>query len=137
MKEYRYIIWGEPLGSLKHNNERGIWNEYKEKRLHYSLQLQQQHDEQKLLKLPLKLFITYFFQLPERSKHARYSLPGAVHINPPSLTSLTEFITGICTGIIIKNDNIIADIHCSKRFDEEARTELVLQEITHESIQLP
>lgn len=80
-----------------------------------------QHNNQPYLEGPIHLHVTFFMPIP-KSKIKKMK-PADAHYIVPDLSNLIKWIEDLCSGIIYKDDAIIAEISAEKMYDNNARTE--------------
>ncbi len=127
-RQFSYSLQGIPVAFSRQYNERGFWNTYRQNRLNYTMQLEEQHKSAPLSG-PLELSLIFHFSIPDQVRSKKYGLPGQVHVGNPSLISLYEFIASIGTGILFKNSDSIVTLSCHKKYDSHPHIDVVIKEL--------
>jgi Holliday junction resolvase RusA-like endonuclease len=63
------------------------------------------------------------------SEKKKQRMVGKPHISKPDWSNLLKFVEDCCTGILFKDDALIAKVSGIKVYDFEPRTEIILLEI--------
>lgn len=125
MASITYIIKGDPVPQARPRATMSckMWDSQKSLKLLRGLQIRNQHNDAPLLNGPLHLDINFFFTPPKKKDLGKH------HVYKPDLSNLIKFAEDIATGIIYKDDCIIASISSKKLYDSEARTEITLTQL--------
>ena len=71
---------------------------------------------------PLHITINFFMKKPKKgNKH--------FHSSRPDLDNLIKFILDVCNDVLYKDDAQIAQICSEKIYDDEPRTEIIIEEL--------
>ena len=119
-----YTITGDPvaLARARHAEHR-VYDSQKQLKLVVGLQFVNQHGDKQKFSGPVLLDIKFFMALPQKFP---LSLPGSYHPYRPDLSNLIKWIEDVATGIIYKDDCIIAQINSQKLYDRNPRTEVTI-----------
>ncbi len=63
------------------------------------------------------------------SAKKKQRMVGKPHISKPDWSNLLKFIEDCCTGILFKDDSLVAKVSGFKVYDLDPRTEIILTEI--------
>src|SRR5690606_24424714 len=121
----RYVVEGKPI-ALQRVRFTGshCWDSQKDLKRRINFDLETQHDNLPLLSGPLRLVITFYFEISRRA--GKQQLLCKSHSSRPDLSNLIKFIEDIATGILYGDDSLIAEIEARKCYDTIARTEFEL-----------
>lgn len=116
-----YIIDGDPIAWARAapSKYRKMWDTQKHIKFEYGISLRKQHKSDKLFEGPLLLDVTFYFKKPKSCVRKE----GSYHIYKPDLSNLIKLIEDIGSGILYKDDAIIASITAHKKYDAQPRTE--------------
>jgi Holliday junction resolvase RusA-like endonuclease len=106
------------------------WGITKQVRLLTTIELERQHQDEPLFEGPLSLEVLFFFPLPLTPRSRCKARPGDQYTMPPSLFTLIHFLESVSHGVIYDCESSIAYVTCKKTYDEEARTEFTITEIS-------
>lgn len=121
----KIIIPGDPVpwARARIGNAKRFWDSQKQIKLGYVLQISNQVGGLSYTQ-PLHLDIVFFMPIAESlSDKKKHALDGAYHASKPDLDNLIKFVLDVCTGVLYKNDCIIASISASKKYSLNPRTE--------------
>lgn len=129
--EYKYIVKGEPIPLLRARyGRRSVYDSQRHIKLAWGIELKNQHDNKEMLEGPLRLDIFFYMQIPQNitkvKQEAFYKRP---HIYTPDLSNLIKFVEDCATGIIYRNDCLIACVSAQKLYDPNPRTEFIVTKI--------
>lgn len=126
-----YVIPGDPTALARARyGQRKVYDSQKQLKLIAGLSLVEQHRGLEMFIGPLHLDVTFFMGTPSKMNAAkRKSLDSTYHVYRPDLSNLLKFIEDIATGILYRDDSLIASISCKKIYDELPRTEFILTQI--------
>ncbi len=123
MEHKVYVLYGNPVAWARPAPARNhMWDTQKQIKFQYGALLRQQHDDAPLLEGPLHLEIKFYFHIARTRKHQ----PGGYHIFKPDLSNLIKLIEDIGSGILYKDDALIASMRAAKIYDETPRIEFSL-----------
>lgn len=121
-----YVIPGRPIPLQRARFSSGrVYDSQKIEKIHTGLYLKQQYGLQKPLGGPLKFIITFYFKPPQRNK----KLLGTFHFCKPDTDNLVKYYSDVAQGILFTNDSQIAQIVATKIYDENERTEFILEQL--------
>lgn len=110
--------------------QRRMWDSQRNIKSKYGDMLDEQHGDSELFEGPIKLEAWFYFKIPKGLKPQEYNeRRGNYHKQRPDLSNLIKFIEDASSGILYKDDAIIASIGAYKIWDENPRTEFTLVEI--------
>lgn len=133
MKHKVYVLYGNPVAWARPAPARNhMWDTQKQLKFQYGINLKQQHDDEPLLDGPLHLEIKFYFHIPRTSHKKVRQLPGDYHIFTPDLSNLIKLIEDVGSGILYKDDALIASMRAAKLYDETPRIEFSLYTLTQE-----
>ncbi len=129
----RFIIPGDPVALARARYGNGkVYDCQKEIKSKYAIILSNQHNDYPFFQGPLHLDITFYFSIPKTSiKHAD-KLRFTPRACKPDLSNLVKFIEDVAIGILYRDDAVISVINCKKIYDNPARTEFIISEISDE-----
>jgi Holliday junction resolvase RusA-like endonuclease len=124
---YTYIIEGDPipLARARHGVGR-TWDPQKHQKYIIGLQLQSQHPLKRLFVGPIHLDICFFLPMAKRSKK---EIINTFHFFKPDLSNLIKFIEDIGSGILYKDDCLIASMSATKKYSDNPRTKFTISEL--------
>lgn len=128
MRESLYVIKGEPeCYVIKLVREGSVWTPARAAHRLAQISLECQHDDKPKFTGPLFMQVRFFFKNPAResTRIAR----GPHHTTSPSLLLLYKFVEEISSRIIFDRSNSVITLHISKEYDDNPRTEILLQEL--------
>lgn len=124
LRSETYTIPGDPVALARARyGEHRIYDSQKQLKLVVGLQFVNQQGDKPQFSGPIILNVKFFIALPQRHP---ISLPGSYHPYRPDLSNLIKFIEDAATGILYKDDCIIAQINSQKLYDRNPRTEITL-----------
>jgi Holliday junction resolvase RusA-like endonuclease len=107
-----------------------MWDSQRYIKSKYGDMLDEQHGDLELFEGPIKLEAWFYFKIPKGLKaEAYHQRRGNYHKQRPDLSNLIKFIEDVASGILYKDDALIASIVAHKVWDENPRTEFTLVEI--------
>lgn len=125
----KYILEGNPI-PLKRPRFKGrtVYDAQRIEKISAQQQLDIQHRNRPMYEGALLLTVTFYLQIPKKSSHNN-KLCNRFHIYKPDLSNLIKFLEDVGTGILYKDDSLIAHIDAAKRYDHIARTEFEISPI--------
>ena len=125
----KYILEGKPRPLMRPRlSGRTVYDPQEEEKSRDQLAISIQHRNRPMYEGPLLLTITFYLPIPK--KHSKTDkLCDTPHIYKPDLSNLIKYYEDICTGILIKDDCLIAQIDASKKYDHVSRTEFEISPI--------
>lgn len=126
---YTYTLVGDPvpLARARYGNKR-VYDSQKNERLVAGINIQNQHNNRPLLVGPIRLTAEFHFEPPRSNKKLRDTMLACFHQFAPDLSNCLKWIEDIASGIVYKDDCLIADIHVRKLYSEEPKTIIILQQ---------
>jgi Holliday junction resolvase RusA-like endonuclease len=119
-----YTIPGNPIALARARySEHRVYDSQKQLKLIIGIQLVNQHNNKPPFSGPISLNVRFYLPLPKRYST---TLPGSYHLYRPDLSNLIKLVEDVATGIIYKDDCIIAQIQSIKLYDRNPRTELTI-----------
>ena len=76
--------------------------------------------------VPLRLFITFFMPIPKSKKK---ELHDTFHFKRPDISNLLKFYEDALNGVLWEDDCLIVEVHASKVYSKDPRTEIVVKPI--------
>lgn len=130
-----FVIPGDPTPLARPRfSHRRIYDSQKNIKVAAGLYVQQQQGNDPFLEGPLFLDITFYMKTPDSiSAKRRSSLYGKPHVFKADLDNLIKFTSDICSGVVYKDDCIIAAIEAKKVYSDNPRTEFTLKVIDEKS----
>jgi Holliday junction resolvase RusA-like endonuclease len=135
-KKYTFIIPGNPVPLARarinpkafFNNTRcKMWDPQKELKLVAAIHLRNQFENLEPIVGAIHIDAKFYMPIPKsKSKKLQAGLIGKHHICKPDLDNLIKFICDCATGILYKDDAVVASINIQKLYDEDPRTEFTL-----------
>lgn len=125
---YKYVIPGPPIPWKRVAGSFKRYDAQKQEKLITGIQLQNQHNNSLFTK-PLKLDLTFFIAHPQLSSRKEQLIIGTHCITRPDLDNYIKFFLDTATGILYKDDNIVAELIARKIYDKNPRTEIIIWEI--------
>jgi Holliday junction resolvase RusA-like endonuclease len=131
MAEYTYILPGDPVALSRcrvnfHSNK--VWDSQKHDKLHASLTIKRLHGDRPLFDKPVCLNATFYIEIPKTKRKS--NLENQPHYYRPDTDNLLKFLADILSkGVLFRDDCIITDIICCKRWSINPRTEFTIKEI--------
>jgi Holliday junction resolvase RusA-like endonuclease len=127
-----YVLEGTPVAWARAApGQYRMWDTQKQIKFNYGVVLEDQHGNLPFYSGPLHLDVIFYFKIPKtRAKHYN-DLLLSPHFYVPDLSNLIKLIEDVGTGILYKDDALIAHITAQKKYDERARTEFSLTEIAN------
>lgn len=127
MEQKVYVLYGNPIAWARPApSGNRMWDTQKQLKFQYGALLRQQHDDEPLLEGPLHLEIKFYFHIPRTTHKKVRQMPGAYHIFKPDLSNLIKLIEDVGSGIIYKDDALIASMRAAKLYDDTPRIEFSL-----------
>jgi len=132
LNKTHYTIDGNPIPLARARHGKGrTWDSQKQVKFACGLQLKSQNFNQELFNCPLALDVTFFLPIPHRLPKRKKDLcHHSPHATIPDLSNLIKFIEDVATGILYKDDALIATITAKKVYSSVPRTELSLTKLT-------
>jgi|SRR5690606_1978065 len=126
-----YVIPGNPVPLKRPRfGNKQVWDSQRQLRVNTGIYLHSQHEGRPLFKGPLQLECFFYIGVPASySQKRRDKVLGTPHIYKPDLSNLIKLIEDIGTGILYHDDALIYSLQAFKLYDQEGRTEFILQEI--------
>jgi len=126
-----YILPGDPIPLARARvGKRSVWDSQKQLKLVAGIALLNQHGNLPQFSNSLHLDVTFYIGFPIRmGKKARDKKNGTYHVYKPDVSNLLKFIEDICTGVLYRDDSLIAVVTAKKIYDEIPRTEFTIREI--------
>lgn len=125
-----YTIPGNPI-ALKRarycHRTRKIYNSQRNELLVLSLNIESQHDNAPLYEGPLHLDVTFFMPIKTSNAKKQKSMINTYHMFKPDVDNLVKLVADISTGILYKDDALIASISARKVYALEPRTEFTIK----------
>lgn len=124
---HRYILLGSPipLARARFTNRR-VYDSQKHLKLVSAIELERQHGDKPRFTGPLRMTVWFYLPIPKSmSKRKRYNMKKTPHYTRPDLSNLIKFIEDVATGILYKDDCIIAELVSYKQYDTDPRTEFM------------
>lgn len=122
----KYIIKGDPVPLARPRfHMRRVYDSQKHKKLVAGISLQQQHDNRPFFEGNLQLIMTFFLKIAKKRDISKYD--QQYHAQRPDLSNLIKFVEDIGTGILYKDDAIIASVTAEKFYSTEPRTEFEIK----------
>lgn len=122
----KYIIPGQPIALARPRLGRHtVYDSQKHEKLTWGIYLSRIHGDQELLKGPLLLEVTFYFQpAPSTGKNKRMAMHGTQHTIRPDLDNCIKWVMDVSMGIIYEDDSIVCAIQANKIWDySNPRTE--------------
>lgn len=128
-----YIIDGPPIAWARAvPGHYRVWDIQKQLKVNYAILLEDQHGSLPFYSGPLHLEIYFFFKIPKtRSKHY-HDLLLSPHFYKPDLSNLIKLIEDVASGVLYRDDSLIASITAHKYYDATPRTEFTITELKKE-----
>lgn len=126
-KFWKYVVGGNPtpLARARHGNKR-CWDEQKSLKLVFGIHLRDQHEGSLFFEGPIHVDVSFFMPLPKsRTKKE----PDTPHHIKPDLSNLVKFVEDVGSGILYKDDSIIASMNARKQYSENPRTEITIVQL--------
>lgn len=126
-----YTIPGKPIPLARPRFSRGkVYDPQEKIKEEYAWHLRRQRQKDVLLYFttgPLELNVTFYMQIPKSiSKKKKDALRGMPHPIKPDLDNLIKFILDCASGILYRDDKLIASITAHKLYDVIPRTVFTL-----------
>ena len=104
-----------------------MWDPQKELKLVAAIHLRNQFENLEPIVGAIHIDAKFYMPIPKsKSKKLQAGLIGKHHICKPDLDNLIKFICDCATGILYKDDAVVASINIQKLYDEDPRTEFTL-----------
>ena len=125
-----YVVKGIPIPLCRprYSQGRRPWDSQREEKVKWGLQVEAQHGDRPLYEGPIHLDINFYFS-PGNALLKRISQEeGRVfhHYYRPDLSNLIKFVEDAITGIVYRDDCIIASIDAHKLYSTDPRTEFTI-----------
>jgi len=120
------VAWARPVPAGKR-----VYDSQKQLKLMGGIELERQHDNAPLFMGPLHLEARFYFPIPASRTKQLNVLIGTHHYFRPDLSNLIKLIEDMATGIVYKDDCLIASITAVKLYDVEPRTEFVITQLNN------
>ncbi len=130
MESKIYIIDGDPIAWARAAPSKysRMWDTQKQIKFEHGISLRKQHKGNGLFEGPILLDIIFYFKKPKSCVRKQ----GSFHIYKPDLSNLIKLIEDIGSGILYKDDAIIACIRAQKKYDAQPRTEFRIVSLEEE-----
>ena len=127
----KYILSGDPIPLARARYTRGrMYNPQSVLQQRCKFDLIKQHNKQPLLEGALHLEICFFMPMPKSWSQTRKELlVGTLHKSKPDWSNMLKFVEDCGSGILYKDDCLIASVTGKKIYDWFPRTEFLLTEI--------
>ncbi len=131
--QHSFVIPGNPIplararikpNSILNGGTRRMWDPQKELKLVTALTLKGQFDDCEFFVGAVHLIATFFMPIP--SSREKKNKCGDYHHVKPDLSNLLKYIEDISSGILYKDDCIIASSDIKKVYDKNPRTEFTI-----------
>ena len=123
-----YTIIGPPvpLARARHTAY-AVYDSQKTLRIHQEIELENQQTKPLLNNMPLRLNVTFYMPIPvSYSPKKRLETVGKPHMFKPDTSNLLKWIEDIATKIVYYDDCLISDVHATKVYDLNPRTEFTI-----------
>jgi Holliday junction resolvase RusA-like endonuclease len=125
----KYVIKGDPIPLARaRHGKHGVWDSQKSEKLIAGISLRNQHGNKPLLTGPLRMNVVFYLPL-SKTMAKKLKMPYSYHYFKPDISNMLKFIEDIATGIIYKDDCLIAKVTMKKVYDSEPRTEFSVKEL--------
>ena len=123
----KIIIPGKPIALRRHRHTKSghNYNSQRELMNHISFLVKSQWNK-KSYNVPLRLFITFFLQIPKSKKK---ELHGTFHSKRPDTSNLLKFYEDSLEGVLWEDDCLIVEVHASKVYSKKPRTEIIIEPV--------
>lgn len=130
---YKYIVNGDPIPLLRARfGRRCVYDSQKAIKGRWSIDLERQHEDRPMLSGPLHLDAYFYMPIPNHiTKEKKLTYHKRPHVFRPDLSNLIKFLEDCATGIIFRDDSIIASISARKLYDHITRTEFIITPLTN------
>ena len=96
-----------------------------------SINLASQHDKDPLFEGPVHLDITFFMPIPVKTPRKRANeMLDAPCFFKPDLSNLIKFLEDLGSGVLYKDDAIIASVSAKKVYSINPRTEFSISSLS-------
>jgi Holliday junction resolvase RusA-like endonuclease len=125
-----YVLEGTPVAWARAApGQYKMWDTQKQIKFNYGMILEHQHGNLPFYSGPLHLDIIFYFKIPKtRMKHYNQLLLSP-QFYKPDLSNLIKLVEDVATGILYRDDSLIAHITAQKKYDARPRTEFSLKEL--------
>lgn len=132
---FHFTIKGDPIPLARARFGRhGVWDAQKKLKHEYRECIENQFGMREFYDGPLHVEMVFYFGMPDSWSYKKQSkMHGIHHSFKPDLSNLVKFLEDVCTGIIYKDDCVIASLSAMKKYDYQPRVECFIREIKHES----
>ena len=142
--KYTFTLPGNPIplarARIKSNlffskSTKRMWDPQKELKVLTAITLTNQFEELgiKLGSIPfdepVHLDVVFYMPIAKTSVKKTKSLSGTYHIKRPDLSNMLKFIEDACTGVLYKDDSLIASVTVKKIYDTEPKTVFTIYNI--------
>lgn len=103
-----------------------VYDDQKRIKKDYARVLQYQYARGPLNEGVFELILTFYFKRPKR-----YKKNDIYHACRPDLSNLVKFIEDVAIGVLYKDDDCIARIVAEKRYADEEKTIIELNQLTN------
>lgn len=127
----RYRVDGEPIALARPRyGKNRVWDAQKNLKLHYGLDITNQHADERLFLGPLQIEIAFYFPFPKNmSQRKKDEMRYNFRPIKPDIDNLIKWVLDVCNGILYEDDAIITSLSAYKMYDDVARTEFVIHEL--------
>jgi len=123
-KEYKIAGDPVPLARPRASLTCKMWDAQKQVKLARGLQLRNQHGDLPFFNGPLHIDATFYFEPPKKKDL------GSLHVYKPDLSNLVKFLEDIATGVLYKDDCLIASTSAKKCYADQAATVFTIKQLT-------
>lgn len=126
-KVHNFVLEGDPIAWSRAGVNNGrFYDKQKHEKLVVGINIANQFKGKKLLEGPLAFQAVFYFRIPKtRSKN----LMGAFHTQTPDVDNCAKFLMDVCSGLLYRDDCIIANLNIRKVWSDKAYTEFSLVEL--------
>ena len=126
----RYLIKGEPIALARARFGDGrVYDSQKNLKVVTTITLQSQHNEEPFFEGPISLNLSFYLPIISAKK---IKLNAKPHTQTPDLDNLIKYIADVASGVLYKDDRIIACIVARKYYSTNPRTEIIVSEIVED-----
>ena len=119
-----YVFYGDPLAMKFRALDRFQHAHQKQQQTTMAIDLQEQHEQDRMFDGPLSFEITFYMKMANSAKQ------GSYHAAKPNLRDLMHFYRLMCEEILFKQDCTIAKETCMKIYDKHPRTFITIEELS-------
>lgn len=127
----KYMIIGQPTPlarprfvSKEKTGKVHVWDSQAQVKTGAGLQIRSQH-KGPIFNCPVHFDIQFYFEAYDHHKH------GIFNAMKPDVDNCVKFVLDVCNGIIIRDDAIVVSLSAFKKFDNFARTEFTIRELSY------